>query len=92
MELVSLQGSKGTAAARNCTRGRAGRGASVPGGAGGKLGASGDVDIALGVEMVPSLAGGSKIEGTSCVLMMWVKGEAGGSDDPGPSVCMLLLW
>ena len=71
------------AAARNCTRGVAGRGASAPGGAGPKVGAPGDVEIGLGVEMGPSMAGGSKIEGTS-FIMVWVKREAGGSEDPGP--------
>ena len=81
--LVSLQGRKATAVARSCNRGEAGKGASAPGGAGP---APGDLEIGLGVEMGPSAAGGSKVEGTSFVRA-WVEMEAGGSDDPGPRLC-----
>ena len=84
--LFSLQGRKGTAVARRCTRVEAGKGASVPRGAGPKVGAPGDLEIGVGVETVPIKLGGSEVEGTSMSLM-WVELEAGGSEDPGPRLC-----
>ena len=85
--LFSLQGRKGTAVARRRTRVETGKRASASRGAGPKLGAPGDLEIGLGVEMGPSIAGGSKVEGTS-FIMVWVEMEAGGSEDPGPRLCM----
>ena len=86
MGLFSLQGRKGTAVARRRTRVEAGKGASASRGAGPKVGAPGDLEIGMGVEMGPSAAGGSKVEGTSFVRA-WVEMEAGGSEDPGPRLC-----
>ena len=86
MGLFSLPGRKGTVVARRCLRVEAGKGASVPRGAGPKVGAPGDLEIGMGVEMGPSAAGGSKVEGTSFVRA-WVEMEAGGSEDPGPRLC-----
>ena len=83
MGLGSLWGKKAMAVARRCTGGEVGTGASAPGGAGPKVGAPGNLDIGRGGEMGPSAAGGSKVEGTS-FIMVWVEMEAGGSEDPGP--------
>ena len=86
MGLVSLWGRNAMAVARSCTGGEAGKGASAPRGAGPKVGAPGDFEIGLGVEMGPNIAGGSEVEGTS-VIILWVEMEALGLEDPGPRLC-----
>jgi hypothetical protein len=84
--LGSLRGKKAMAVARSCTGGEAGTGASAPRGAGPKVGAPGNFEIGVGVEMGPNISGGSEVEGTSFTIM-WVELEADGSEAPGPRLC-----